>query len=496
MSSTETTRVVNLPIDLELRNRETRRRVEATVQGLLGPEWECLWPVPGAPFTGAIKAVNTRPGQRYIKLENVKNESQGRDVVAQLPHGLTLVEFFPKESRAVAAALDAATVRLRDDLAMLWGWKDPWVLELAIGWGDYRGIPFIEDVVIVRSGPIDAEKRRDAWLNKIRDVLPTMPGFVWRYEQGETPTEIRLVQVQDRLNEIIRFDEDVSTLIDPTTPWHVGVDDEGESVDLDIAGSAHLLVAGATRSGKSVSTYGLVTHILRMGGCARLLIADPNDTTVAPFESKVAWSSTSTHPAEITKMLQWVRREMDRRKPVLRAMRRDKLDTFTADLPLIVIIIDEAANYLRHSDKKAVADLTGELMAVVSQGAKYGIRCILITQRPSSDVLNTTVRAQLSARLCFRVEDKETAMMAFPDLEDPEVLLTCEPGVGYVKEVAGRARRFRSVFLEDHWAVADALTYSQPKIDIEKRFIAGRSEFEVIAPERDLGVMDFELDES
>lgn len=492
------TQKVTLPPGTDLANPSTRRSVEAGVKRRLGPSWECLWPIPGAPTLDSVTAINARPGEQYVDLKGTGvRSSMGGAVVSKLAAmGLDLVDFHPVEEYAIAAHLDPRVVKIRNALSTLMKWSDPWMLEIAIGWAEHNGAAFPQDVLVLRSGPIDASKRRDEWLGRIRDVVPPLAGFVWRYEQGETPTEIRLVQVEDRLNALLPYDVDVSTLIAPTAPWHVGVDEDGMDVDLDISGSAHMLIAGATRSGKSIAAYGLLAHVLRMGDCARLLIADPNDTTVAPFESKVAWSTTSTHPAEVIKMLQWVRREMDRRKPILRAMRRDKLDASTPDLPLIVIVIDEAANYLRHSDKKAVADLTDELMAVVSQGAKYGVRCILITQRPSSDVLNTTVRAQLSARLCFRVEDRETAMMAFPDLADPDVLLTCAPGVGFVKEVGGTARRFRSVYLEDHWSVADALTYSQPKIDVDHRGGHVASECGIIKPDTHLGEMDFELDES
>jgi hypothetical protein len=256
-----------------------------------------------------------------------------------------------------------------------------------------------------------------------------------------------------------------ATPVAVTDPWHVGEDEAGEPVLIDLAASSHALVAGATRSGKSLCTYGLITHVLRMGPAARLLVADPNDTTLAPFEDKLAWSTSSVDPEPVTEMLQWVRREMDRRKPILRRMRQDKVDPwqFNADLPLIVVVIDEAANYLRHSAGKPMKE---ELLAVVSQGAKYGIRLVLITQRPDSTILDTSTRAQLSARICFRVEDRQTAAMVFPDLDDPDALLAMPPGVGYVREVGGQARRFRGLYLADHWGAADMISAPQPRIDV------------------------------
>lgn len=265
----------------------------------------------------------------------------------------------------------------------------------------------------------------------------------------------------------VPFTIDPSTRIDPETPWVIGVDEDGVDVAYNIAAGAHMLIAGATRSGKSVCTYSLITHVLRMGDSVRLLVADPNDTTMAPFESKLSWSTNSTHPEAPTQMLRWVRSEMSRRRPILRAMRRDKIDKFTPELPMIVIIIDEAANYMRHGDKAAAAAFIDELMAVVAQGAKFGIRLVLITQRPDSTILPTTVRSQISARMSFRLEDLQTATMVFPDLDNPADLLTFDVGVGMYKEVAGQPRKFRSVFLEDHWAAAEQISGALPSVDVD-----------------------------
>lgn len=274
--------------------------------------------------------------------------------------------------------------------------------------------------------------------------------------------------LHNALKDIVPFTVDPGTPIPSSTPWHIGRDATGKDLVYDIAKNAHLLIAGATRSGKSVSTYSLITHLLRMGDSVRLLVCDPNDTTIAPFEEKVSWSTNESHPGKPTEMLKWVRSDvMEARRPTLRSMRRDKFDDFTRENPMYVVIIDEAANYMRHSDGKAAAEFNNELMAVVAQGAKFGVRIVLITQRPDSTILPTSVRAQLSARISFRLEDLQTANMVFPDLDNPSELLDFEAGVGMFRETGGRPRKFRSVFLEDHWGAADQIKHPLPKIEID-----------------------------
>lgn len=274
--------------------------------------------------------------------------------------------------------------------------------------------------------------------------------------------------IRDPLNAIVPCDIDPDATIAAGTPWKIGVDEDGAEVLYDLADGAHLMIAGATRSGKSVSAYSLTTHLLLMGDSVRVLMADPNDATVAPFEDLLSWSTNDEHPEKPTEMLQWVRREMTRRQPILRALQKDKfeVDDFTPYNPMLAVIIDEAANYMRHSDTKAAGEFIGELMKVVAQGAKFGIRLVLITQRPDSTILPTSVRAQISARICFRVEDAQTSTMMFPELENPGKLLGLNKGVGCFREVGSELRMFRGVYLADHWEMAQRIRRGLPKIDI------------------------------
>ncbi|WP_168218472.1 FtsK/SpoIIIE domain-containing protein [Nocardioides eburneiflavus] len=403
-----------------------------------------------------------RPGECVGTLEVGITESRAEELDATLraSDGLALVQWRKGERVVHLAALDTETLTERGRIAD-WLSCKPWDLDLLVttdgadvtGWHATR-VPAVRD----------PEKRRQTWLTMANDLHPSPDSRTWTITDRSGEGEIEMRLIVDPLDVIVPFNLDVTETITPDTPWVVGIDEEGGNIEINLALSAHALIAGATRSGKSVCTYSLLTHVLRMGDRARLLVADPNDTTIAPFEDKVAWSTSDTHPDAVTGMLEWVRGEMDRRKPILRDMRADKISEFTAELPMIVVVIDEAANYLRHNDKRAAAAMMGELLAVVSQGAKYGVRLVLITQRPDSTILPTSTRAQLSFRISFRVEDGETAKMVFPDLPDPMALLTCAPGVGYVREVGGEAKRFRSVYLADHWGIADRLPHRQPKI--------------------------------
>lgn len=306
----------------------------------------------------------------------------------------------------------------------------------------------------------------------VDDVLRAAPALASAWGVPEVrvsvaaPGVVALTLVtSDPLSETVRHDG-AADVIGVDEPWVIGRSEEGSLVTLDMASGSHTLIAGATRSGKSVCVYGLLTHLLRMGDSVRLLVADPNETTVAPFEDKVAWFTTSTHPNQVALGLRWVQAEVQRRKPIMRAMRKDRLsvEDFTPDMPLIVVVIDELANYLRHADKKAASALTDDLLVQASQNAKYGVRLVLITQRPDSTILSTSIRAQIASRISFRLEDSETARMVFPDLDDPLTMMSLPPGVGFMRGFSDDlVVKFRGVYLEDHWAMAERLP-AQPRI--------------------------------
>lgn len=377
--------------------------------------------------------------------------------------GLTLVEWREHDSRAHVARIDQRTLTLRERLADRIGCP-AWDIELSVD--DHSNV---SRVVIVRSPVMrrEPEKRRRFWLGQAADLLSAPSGYVWRYEESLSHGACALLLFRDVLAVPLSYTEDPTIPTAPDTPWRVGIDEEGQPIEVNLASSAHMMIAGATRSGKSVATYGLLTHVARMGDYARLLVADPNDATLAPFEDLVSWSTNSVDPTPVINMLKWVRAEMESRREVLRALRSDKITEFTSDLPMIVIVVDEAANYLRTSDLGLRRELESELLAVVSQGAKFGVRVVLITQRPDSTILPTAIRSQLSVRISFGLEDLETAKMIFPDIPEPSVLLGLLAGVGYVKIVGVPLRRFRAFYLADHWEVASRIPRAMPTVDVD-----------------------------
>ncbi|MEU4541704.1 FtsK/SpoIIIE domain-containing protein, partial [Streptosporangium sp. NPDC023825] len=248
----------------------------------------------------------------------------------------------------------------------------------------------------------------------------------------------------------------------PDHPVLLMLDEDGRPIHVNLVDGAHMLIAGVTRSGKSITVNTLLGAWALMNS-VRLRIIDANLGTVAPW-----WRTAHTVCDDIdlerpTEILREIREEMEFRKRYFWELRADKLTQFTPDTPVEVLVIDELANYAKHPDKKRRELFLAELLAVASQGHKFGVRLVLITQKPEADILPTSIRTNLSARICHRVDTTEDFKHAFPGAADMDITAadrSMPPGVA-IAQLLGMptAVRARSAFTPSQacWSIADAI---------------------------------------
>lgn len=243
----------------------------------------------------------------------------------------------------------------------------------------------------------------------------------------------------------------------------LGFDEDGHPVHLNLATGAHGLIAGVTRSGKSVTVNTLLAHASLMRDVS-LVVIDPNLAAAAPWWTTAHRVSDTTHPEQASELLAEVREEMHRREALFWSARTDRITDFSPEMPLLMVVIDEVAHYTRHTDRKARERFQAELLAIASQGAKYGVRLWLITQKPSADVLSTALRTNLSARICHRVDTMEDYLHLFPDGRDLDITAadrTLPAGVAITSITGMRTPvRMRALYLptEACWHINDTLT--------------------------------------
>jgi S-DNA-T family DNA segregation ATPase FtsK/SpoIIIE len=189
----------------------------------------------------------------------------------------------------------------------------------------------------------------------------------------------------------------------------LGKDVVGQPVIADLAKMPHLLIAGATGSGKSVGINSIICSILFKATPdeVRFLLIDPKRIELSGYEDiPHLLHPVVFDPKMANRALQWAVREMERRYMLLDEMRVKSFASYNQvaekKLPLIVIVVDELADLMMISSREVE-----ESIARLAQMARAaGMHLILATQRPSVDVLTGLIKANFPTRLSFKVFSK------------------------------------------------------------------------------------------
>jgi hypothetical protein len=195
-------------------------------------------------------------------------------------------------------------------------------------------------------------------------------------------------------------------------PIIIGKTPDGRLHIEDLADFPHVLVAGATGSGKSVFLRSVLLSLMTQypPGQIELLIVDPKQTDFSFFDTAphLRGGKVFTDAAEARDaLLELVRSEMPRRQQLMRG-RSMKLKDFNQRypdeaLPPIVAMIDEYAQLLSIMNKKDSEQFERDLMSLAAVARATSIHLILATQRPSVDVVTGTLKANLPTRIAFQV---------------------------------------------------------------------------------------------
>ena len=175
----------------------------------------------------------------------------------------------------------------------------------------------------------------------------------------------------------------------------------------------HLLVAGTTGSGKSVCLNSIIVSILYKSSPdeVKFIMIDPKQVELSMYEGlpHMVIPKVITDPTKAVNALQWAVDEMERRFNLISEARVRNIDEYNKTeqvlnckvkkMPYIVIIFDEFADFI------AVAknEIEDKIRRLAGKARAAGIHLILATQRPSADVVTGTLKANLPARIAFKV---------------------------------------------------------------------------------------------
>jgi S-DNA-T family DNA segregation ATPase FtsK/SpoIIIE len=198
----------------------------------------------------------------------------------------------------------------------------------------------------------------------------------------------------------------------------------GEPYVADLAAMPHLLVAGSTGTGKSVAINAMLTSILYRATPdeVRLILIDPKRLELGMYEEiPHLLTPVVVDPKQAANALAWAVREMEERYKTLAAEGVRNIDQYNRNvrhaleqgqkpdegeefraLPYIVVVIDELADLMM----VASSEVEESIARLAQMARAVGIHLILATQRPSVDVVTGLIKANLPARVSFRLMSK------------------------------------------------------------------------------------------
>jgi len=259
------------------------------------------------------------------------------------------------------------------------------------------------------------------------------------------------IEVPNNSREIVFFRQ---ILESPEYLWHksklkipLGKDIFGAPVVSIIDKMPHLLVAGATGSGKSVTINSIILALLynAQPNELKLVLIDPKMLELSLYnEIPHLLTPVVTQPKRAAETLRALVAEMERRYRLLAEKGSKNVDSYnkvvaeTERLPYIVVIIDELAD-LMMTVQREVED---SIMRLAQMARAAGIHLIVATQRPSVDVITGLIKANLPARISFQVSSK-TDSRTILDANGAENLLGMgdmlflPPGTAHLMRVHG-----------------------------------------------------------
>jgi S-DNA-T family DNA segregation ATPase FtsK/SpoIIIE len=274
-------------------------------------------------------------------------------------------------------------------------------------------------------------------------------------------------------------------------PIPLGRDVNGHYMIHDLTKMPHLLIAGATGSGKSVCLTAIISTFLLTKGPDQLkmLMIDPKMVELTGYNGVPHLQCpVVTEMDRVVSALRLVLQEMERRYTLFSKLGVRNLDGYrlkVADepgsevIPYLVVIIDELADLMMTSPD----DVEGVLCRLAQMGRACGIHLILATQRPSVDVLTGLIKANVPARIAFAVTSLTDSRVVL-DLPGAERLL----GRGdmlFLPPDAAKPTRIQGAFIEDkdvnyivqHWhEVTPIPQYAEEWMNLQSSSAVGFAE--------------------
>jgi S-DNA-T family DNA segregation ATPase FtsK/SpoIIIE len=191
-------------------------------------------------------------------------------------------------------------------------------------------------------------------------------------------------------------------------PIPIGKNIDGSAVIYDIQKLPHLLIAGATGSGKSVLTNSFISSLLmnRTPDELRLILVDPKQVELIDYDGiPHLLTPVITEMDKVVNALKWLVNEMETRYSILAEHKVRNIQSYNekkgfSAMPFIVVVIDEMADMMMTANKN---EAEVAIVRIAQKARAVGIHLILATQRPSVNVITGIIKANIPGRIGMSV---------------------------------------------------------------------------------------------
>ena len=203
----------------------------------------------------------------------------------------------------------------------------------------------------------------------------------------------------------------------------LGKDIHGSPFAANLATMPHLLIAGATGSGKSVALNVLLMSLLFKAGPeqVKLILIDPKKVEFSVYEDiPHLCTPIITQPKRAAQALLWALAELEKRSRLLKEMQVRDIESYNRavrgrtdyqHLPFIVIFVDELADLMLQLRKEVEDSIT----RLAQMARAVGIHLVMATQRPSTDIITGLIKTNFPTRIAFHVADKVNSRVILDD---------------------------------------------------------------------------------
>jgi len=266
------------------------------------------------------------------------------------------------------------------------------------------------------------------------------------------------IEVPNSLNSIVNLKKLIANdkfhkfKIDTNLPVALGQGVSGEPLLIDLAKMPHLLIAGATGSGKSVCLAGIISCLLMNHSPSdlRFILIDPKRVELTQFAKipHLAFSDIVVDTDKVVSTLRAVINEMDNRYKKFGSVKVRNIQSYNEKfpedrLPYWTVIVDELADLML----SAPFEVETQLVRLAQLARATGIHLIIATQRPSVDVITGLIKANFPTRIAFAVTSQIDSRTVI-DSAGAEKLL----GRGdmlFLSPSAQKPKRIQGVYVDD-----------------------------------------------